>query len=76
MKTIHCREHGCGKAIRGENFAERMKKLRKHRKKQHPTSHKRSVKKAQETRVHHLQESPAQKAWCTRKKKYGKTGRK
>jgi hypothetical protein len=37
---------GCGKAIRGKTFQERMAKLRKHRKKEHPTEHARSIKKA------------------------------
>lgn len=80
-KTIHCRARlpsgkECGKAIRGKDFSERMKKLRRHRKKHHPTAHKQSVKKAQETRERHIKESPAKKAWRTRKKRYGKSGRK
>ena len=48
MKTVHCRI--CGKAISGVDFGERMRKLRKHRKKMHPTAHKRSVKKTLETK--------------------------
>ena len=44
LKVIHCRL--CGKAIKGMDFAERMKKLRHHRKLKHPTAHKRSVAKA------------------------------
>ena len=48
MKTVHCRL--CGKAIKGRNFAERMAKLRHHRKQKHPTAHKRSVAKAMVTK--------------------------
>jgi len=48
MKTVHCSI--CGKAISGVDFGERMKKLRKHRKKMHPTAHKRSVKKTLKTK--------------------------
>lgn len=47
-KTIHCRI--CGKSISGYDFAERMKKLRRHRKEKHPGAHKASVKKSQATR--------------------------
>lgn len=48
MRTVHC--HLCGKAIRGYDFAERMKKLRHHRKQKHPSAHKRSVAKAMVTK--------------------------
>ena len=48
LKVIHCRL--CGKAIKGMDFAERMKKLRHHRKLKHPTAHKRSVAKAMVTK--------------------------
>lgn len=48
MKTIHCKI--CGKAIRGTTFGARMKKLRRHRKKAHPTAHKRSIRKALRTK--------------------------
>jgi len=47
-KTVHCSI--CGKAFSGESFKERMDKLRKHRKKEHPRAHKKSVKKAVKTR--------------------------
>jgi len=46
--TVHCRL--CGKAIKGRDFAERMAKLRHHRKLIHPTAHKRSVAKAMVTK--------------------------
>jgi len=48
MKTVHCRL--CGKPIKGMDFAERMAKLRHHRKLKHPTAHKRSVAKAMVTK--------------------------
>jgi len=48
MKTVHCRI--CGKPIKGRDFAERMAKLRHHRKQKHPTAHKRSVAKAMVTK--------------------------
>ena len=48
VKTIHCRL--CGHAISGYDFPERMTKLRRHRKAKHPAAHKRSIKKAAETR--------------------------
>jgi len=47
-KTVHCSI--CGKAITGKDFGERMRKLRKHRKEEHPTAHKRSVKKTLKTK--------------------------
>jgi len=47
-KTVHCSI--CGKAISGVDFGERMKKLRRHRKKHHPTAHKRSTKKTLKTK--------------------------
>jgi len=49
MKTIHCRL--CGFAIKGKDFASRMAKLRSHRKRRHPTAHRRSVIKALKTRL-------------------------
>lgn len=49
MKTIHCSL--CGKAIKGDNFPERMAKLRRHRKKEHPKAHRKSVKKGVKTRM-------------------------
>jgi hypothetical protein len=45
--TKHCSL--CGKAFKG-SFAAVMKKLRSHRKREHPTAHKRSVKKALRTK--------------------------
>ena len=48
MKTVHCSL--CGKPIKGRNFQERMAKLRRHRKRAHPTAHKRSVAKAMVTK--------------------------
>jgi hypothetical protein len=48
LKTVHCRL--CGKAIKGVDFAERMAKLRHHRKLYHPIAHKRSVAKAMVTK--------------------------
>jgi len=47
-RTIHCSI--CGKPIRGYDMAERMAKLRRHRKKYHPMAHRRSTKKAVRTR--------------------------
>lgn len=47
-KTVHCSI--CGKAITGKDFGERMRKLRKHRKEEHPTAHKRSTKKTLKTK--------------------------
>ena len=47
-KTIHCRL--CGRAIKGATFQSRMKKLRKHRKRQHPRAHRESIRKAVRTR--------------------------
>jgi len=43
VKTIHCRK--CGAAIRGENFPQRMAKLRRHYKREHPEAWKRSIRK-------------------------------
>jgi len=48
MKTVHCRI--CGKAIKGMDFAERMAKLRHHRKLKHPKAHRESVKKMLKTK--------------------------
>lgn len=42
-RTVHCSI--CGKAVSGYNFEERMSKLRRHRKKYHPSAHRRSTKK-------------------------------
>jgi len=50
MKTIHCRL--CGLAIKGASFTSRMAKLRSHRKRRHPTAHRRSVVKALKTRLY------------------------
>ncbi len=47
-ETVHCSI--CGKAIRGDDFKERMDKLRHHRKLAHPTAHKKSVRKSMEAR--------------------------
>lgn len=47
-KTVHCGI--CGEAIRGDDFGERMRKLRKHRKAEHPKAHKKSVKKTLKTK--------------------------
>lgn len=47
-KTIHCSL--CGKPIFGDNFPERMARLRRHRKRSHSKAHRRSIKKAVRTR--------------------------
>lgn len=47
-ETVHCRI--CGKAIAGASFKERMAKIRRHRKSEHPTAHKRSVAKARKAK--------------------------
>lgn len=47
-ETIHCSI--CGKAIRGENFADIMAKLRRHRKKHHPKAFRESIRKGVRTR--------------------------
>jgi len=47
-KTVHCSI--CGEAIRGDDFGERMRKLRRHRKAKHPKAHKKSVKKTLKTK--------------------------
>lgn len=47
-KTVHCSI--CGEAIRGNDFGERMRKLREHRKAEHPKAHKKSVKKTVKTK--------------------------
>jgi hypothetical protein len=49
-ETIHCRVKGCGKAIYVENFADQMKKIRKHRQLKHPRLFKQSIKKGVVTR--------------------------
>jgi len=48
MKTVHCRI--CGYSIKGTSFQARMKKLRSHRKLEHPKAHKESVKKTSKTK--------------------------
>jgi len=48
MKTVHCSL--CGKPIKGTTFEKRMAKLRSHRKRVHPTAHKRSVAKGMVTK--------------------------
>jgi len=47
-ETVHCSI--CGKAIRVEDFQDMMKKIRRHRKKYHPSSFKKSIKKGVATR--------------------------
>jgi len=47
-ETIRCSI--CGKAIRVENFADAMSKLRHHRKLKHPKAFKESIKKGLKTR--------------------------
>lgn len=47
-ETIHCSI--CNKAIKVENFADAMSKLRRHRKKYHNRAFKQSIKKGIETR--------------------------
>lgn len=47
-RTVHCRI--CGKSVSGFDFAERMAKLRSHRKTEHPILHKRSIRKGVERR--------------------------
>ena len=49
-ETVHCRVRGCGKAIRGKDFADIIAKLRRHRKEYHPTLFRKSVKKGVATR--------------------------
>jgi len=47
-KTVHCSI--CGESIKGKDFGERMRKLRRHRKAEHPKAHKKSVKKTLKTK--------------------------
>ncbi len=47
-EVIHCKI--CGKAFRAKNFEDGMAKLRRHRKKYHYSSFRKSVKKAVATR--------------------------
>jgi len=42
-EVVHCSV--CGKAIRVENFADQMAKLRRHYKKYHPKKFKESIKR-------------------------------
>ena len=49
-ETVRCRVRGCGKSIRGKNFADIMAKLRRHRKKEHYTLFRKSVRKGVATR--------------------------
>ncbi len=44
-ELVHCRVRGCGKAIRGKDFADIMAKLRRHRKSAHPALFRKSIKK-------------------------------
>lgn len=44
-ETVRCRVRGCGKTIRGKNFADIMAKLRRHRKQEHPALFRKSIKK-------------------------------
>ena len=47
-RVVHCRV--CGAAIGGENFPQRMAKLRRHYKARHPRKWKESVRKGVEAR--------------------------
>jgi predicted nucleic acid-binding Zn ribbon protein len=47
-ETVHCSV--CGKAIRGDNFADIMAKLRRHRQKAHPSLFRKSIRKGVATR--------------------------
>jgi hypothetical protein len=49
-ETIHCRVKGCGKAIYAKNFEDGMAKLRHHRRKEHPSLFRKSIKKGVKTR--------------------------
>ncbi len=49
-ETIHCLVRGCGKAIRAKNFEDGMAKLRRHRRKEHPSLFRQSVRKGVATR--------------------------
>lgn len=42
-ETIHCRV--CGKSFRVENFADQMKKIRRHYKTEHPRLWRKSIKR-------------------------------
>jgi len=48
-KTVYCRV--CGKGIRGYDFEERMEKLRRHYKREHPRKWRESVAKALATKL-------------------------
>lgn len=48
METIHCSV--CHKAFRVKDFADQMAKIRRHRKEEHASAFKKSVKKAVATR--------------------------
>ncbi len=49
-ETIHCRVRGCQKVIHAENFEDGMSKLRRHRKKEHPSKFRESIRKGIATR--------------------------
>jgi len=50
-KRLHCRVKGCSWTVSMSlPFEERMAKLRRHRKRSHPTAHKKSVRKAVRTK--------------------------
>jgi hypothetical protein len=48
MHTVHCSI--CNKAVKGSTFKVRMARLRRHRKEAHPGAHRKSVRKALETK--------------------------
>lgn len=48
VRTIHCKR--CGAAISGYDFAERMRKLRRHYKEKHLRTFKKSVRNGVATR--------------------------
>lgn len=49
-EVLHCRVRGCGKTFRVKSFEDGMSKLRRHRKQEHPSLFKQSIKKGIETR--------------------------
>jgi hypothetical protein len=52
-ETIHCGL--CHKAIKVKDFADQMKKIREHRKSEHPKAFRASIKKGLATRRAHVQ---------------------
>jgi hypothetical protein len=50
VKRVHCSKCGRISPKTADNFAKRMAWLRRHRKRKHPTAHKKSVKKTIKTK--------------------------